>query len=129
MERHFVRGKKNNSYSNEEKRKLAELVDKLKGDYDAAVEANAGKTKYCERRGKLVPDLPKKDYLSCAVRSFYTDMRHRNWDDREFKMACKTASRAFARLSALADSAVRPPKKKRASGGGRKRAAPEVRTN
>ena len=48
-----------------------------------------GKTEFDRRRGKHVPDLPKKDYVSCAVRSFHTDMKDSKSNDDEFKAACK----------------------------------------
>ena len=74
-----------------------------------------------------MPDLPKKDYVSRAVRSFYIDMKDRKSNDDEFKAACKFATRSFEHLSELNDSSTCPPKKMLATGGGRKKNAPEVR--
>ena len=64
-----------------------------------------------------MPDLPEKDYVSHAVRSFYIDM----------KAACKLATCSFEHLSELNDSNVCPSKKMYASGRCRKKNPPEVR--
>ena len=53
-----------------------------------------------------MPDLPKKDYVSRVVRSFYIDMKDRKSNDDEFKAACKFATRSFEHLSELNDSSV-----------------------
>ena len=53
-----------------------------------------------------MPDLPKKGYVSHAVRSFYTGMEDRKSNDDEFKAVCKFATRSFEHLSELNDSSV-----------------------
>ena len=126
MERKYVRKERGN-FTNDEKRQLGELVQRYKAEYDILVVNSEGKTKFDRRRRKHVPDLPKKDYVSRAVRSFYIDMKDRKSNDDEFKAACKFATRSFQHLSKLNDSSVCPPKKMRAIGGGRKKNAPEVR--
>ena len=68
-----------------------------------------------------MPDLPKKDYVSRAVRSFYIDIKDRKSNDDEFKAACKFATRSFEHLSELKDSSICPPKKMLASGGGKRK--------
>ena len=69
--RSFVRSEKN-LYSNEEK--LAELVERLKRDYDNGKKLNAGKTRYDSKRKKHVPVIPQGGFVAKAVRIFYTDL-------------------------------------------------------
>ena len=126
MERKYVRKERGN-FTNDEKRQLGELVQRYKAEYDILVVNSEGKAKFDRQRGKHVPDLPKKDYVSHAVRSFYIDMKDRKSNDNEFKAACKFSTRSFEHLSELNDSSVRPLKKIRASGRGRKKNAPEIR--
>ena len=121
-EGNFIRNEKL-SISNEEKRQLGEKD--FKEEYDIAVVQNNGKTKYDAKRRKHVLDVPKKDYG--AVRTLYKDMKDIKFEDKNFKMACKIASRSFESLTELSDSGVCPPKKSRAMGGGRKKSAPDVR--
>ena len=108
MEKKYVRKERGN-FTNNEKCQLGELVQHYKAEYDILVVNREGKTKFDQRRGKLVPDLPKNDYVSCAVRSFYIDMKDRKSTDDEFKAACKFATRSFEHLSELNDSSVCPP--------------------
>ena len=54
-------------------------------------------------------------------------MKDIKFEDKNFKMACKIASRSFESLTELTDSGACPPKKSRAMGGGRKKSAPDVR--
>ena len=117
-ERNFIRNEKL-CISNEENRQLGELVKDFKTEYDIAVVRNNGKTKYDAKRRKHVLDLPEKDYVSSAVRTFYKDMKDIKFEDKNFKMACKIASRSFESLTELSDS--------RAMSGGRKKSAPDVR--
>ena len=126
MERMYVRKARGN-FTNDEKRQLGELVQCYKAEYDILVINSEGKTKLDRRRGKHVPDLPKKDYVSRTVRSFHIDMKDRKSNDNEFKVACKFATHSFEHLAELNDSSVCPPKKICASGRGRKKNAPEVR--
>ena len=122
-ERNFICNEKL-SISNEEKRQLGELVKDFKAEYDIDVVQNNGKTKYDAKRCKHVLDLPKKDYVSRAVRTFYKGMKDKKFEDKNFKMACKIASRSFESLTELSDSGMCPPKKSRAMGGGRKKVHP-----
>ena len=83
MERKYIRSQ-HEKYSNEEKCALRELVSKFKAEYDVAVVQNSGKTKYDKRRRTHVLDLPKKDYVSQAVRAFYLDLKDCKFDNTNF---------------------------------------------
>ena len=58
------------TYTNEEKLELAELVEKYKREYDAVCENNKGKTKWNSRRKKHVPIKPTRGFVARAVREF-----------------------------------------------------------
>ena len=116
----------NESYSNEEKLALGELVCKYHEEYEAEIKRNTGKTKHDFRRKKHVPIKPKCGYLAKAVREFYTDLADAANNDPIFNKALKVASRAYEDLPKLRYPSLHPAKKARASGGGRKVKSPEV---
>ena len=66
IEKKYVRKERGN-FTNDEKYQLRELAQHYKAEYDILVVNSEGKTKFDRRSGKLVPDLPKNDYVSCAV--------------------------------------------------------------
>ena len=59
----------------------------------------------------MFPIYPRKS-VSCAVRSYYTVMKNKTFDDKDFKTVCKMASSAFDSLSELHDSGICLPKKR-----------------
>ena len=124
--RSFVRSEKN-LYSNEEKLELAELVERLKRDYDNEEELNAGKTRYYSKRKKHVPVIQQGGFVAKAVIIFYTGLSDIQNDDPQFRAALCVANCAHKELEKLRDPSVCPAKRFRASGAGRKQKAPEVR--
>ena len=69
MGKTFVRGKE--KYSLAEKKKLEELVEKYKKEYDKEVKVLQGKSHYDYKRKKHAPIKPKQGFLATAVREFY----------------------------------------------------------
>ena len=74
---YLFKRKDRSSYSNQEKLELAELVEKLKEEYDLEVEKNKGKTKYDYKRKHHVPIKPSTGFIAKAVRQFYEISRMR----------------------------------------------------
>ena len=113
----FKRSEKE-SYSNEEKLALGELVCKYHEGYEAEIKRNKSKTKYDYKHKKHVPLKPKCGYLAKAVREFYTDLADVANNDPVFNKALKVASRAYEDLPKLNYPSLHPAKQARASGGG-----------
>ena len=99
------------SFSNEERLLLGNLVKKHKDEYDDFVEQNKNKTKWDGKRKKYVQIKPKDGYVAKAVRELYTDLQDAKHDDPSFVRALKVASRAFHDLDQLNDPSLHVPKK------------------
>ena len=120
---YLFKRKDRSSYSNQEKLELAELVEKLKEEYDLEVEKNKGKTKYDYKRKCHVPIKPSTGFIAKAVRQFYADLKHAKNIEVDFVRAVKLASRSYSEIDSIRDPSSGPPKKVRAQGAGRKRKA------
>ena len=120
--------KDRSSYSNQEKLELAELVEKMKEEYNLEVEKqNKGKTKYDHKRKRHVPIKPSTGFITKALRQFYGDLKDAKNNDAEFVRAVKLAACSYNEIDSLRDPSSCPPKKARAQGARRQRKAPEVR--
>ena len=124
---YLFKRKDRSSYSNQEKLELAELVEKLKEEYDLEVEKIKGKTKYDYKRKRHVPIKPSTGFIAKAVRQFYGDLKNAKNNDVDFARAVKLAWRFYDEIDSLRDPSSCPPQKVRAQGAGRKQKAPEVR--
>ena len=124
---YLFKRKDRSSYSNQEKLEFAELVEKLKEEYDLEVEKNKGKTKYDYKRKPHVPIKPSTGFIAKAVRQFYGDLKDAKNNDVDFVRTVKLASRSYNEIDSLRDPSSCPPIKVRAQGADRKRKAPEVR--
>ena len=124
---YLFKRKDRSSCSNQEKLELAELVEKLKKEYDLEVEKNKRKTKYDYKRKRHVPIKPSTGFIGKAVRQFYGDLKDAENNDVDFVCAVKYALSSYNEIDSLRDPSSCPPKKVRAQGAGRKRKAPELR--
>ena len=115
-------------FSLNEKKELAELVEKYKVKYDKEVETLKGQTTYDFRTKKHVPKKPKQGFLATAVREFYSDLTDVRHNDPNLLSAIKLAKRCHDKLVDGGFDNEEPSKKRfRMEGGGRKCKAPEVR--
>ncbi|KAK7467855.1 hypothetical protein BaRGS_00036926, partial [Batillaria attramentaria] len=83
-------------YSFDDKRKLKELIQKKKEQYDAAVEG--AEKVYDRRRNKFVQKIPTEfqhGYISAAVREFSPDLANAKTTDKAFEQARSFANRCF----------------------------------
>ena len=116
--------KDRSSYSNQEKLELAELVEKMKEEYDLEVEKNKGKTKQDHKRKWHVPIKSSTRFIAKAVRQFYGDLQDAKNTDAEFVHSVKLATRSYNEIDSLREPSSCPPKKARAQGASCKRKAP-----
>ena len=114
------------TYTNEEKLELGELVYRFKEEYDAEFRLNEGKTRFDAKRKRHIPIKPTSGNIAKAVRHLYSDLADARNDDPQFNKAMKLASCAYRDLDSLRDPSSCPPKKARAAGAGRKLKSPEV---
>ena len=112
---YLFKRKDRSSYSNQEKLELAELVEKLKEEYDLEVEKNKGKTKYDYKRKRHVPIKPSTGFIAKAVRQFYGDLKDAKNNDVDFVRAVKLASRSYNEINSLRDPSSCPPPKSKST--------------
>ena len=93
--------KDRSSYSNQEKLELAELVEKMKEEYDLEVEKNKGKTKQDHKRKWHVPIKPSTRFIAKAVRQFCGDLQDAKNTDAEFVCSVKLATRSYNEIDSL----------------------------
>ena len=106
-----------NQRCNDEKLALGKLVESYKKEYNAEVRANAGKTKYDEKRKVHVAIKPTWGFVARAVREFYTDLKDVQNNDLKFTKALKVAKRTHENLDKLLDPSQHPAKRARGTGG------------
>ena len=114
-------------YSLVERRDLGLKVKEFKQQYLLELEAFKGKTYWDGKRKCHVPDQPKQDYLTRAVRSFYSNLREAKSDSQELKNACKLAKRCYKKSENGDFEDGVALKKFWTTGGGRKSRALELR--
>ena len=67
-------------------------------EYCVQLESLKGKTHWDSKIKCNVPDLPKQDYLSKAVRSFYSNLKEANSDSQDIKNARKFPNHCLEKL-------------------------------
>ena len=74
---------------------MAELVEKMKEEYDLEFEKNKGKTRHDYERKCHVPIKPSTGFIAEALRHFYGDLKDTKNNNAEFVCSVKLASRSY----------------------------------
>ena len=82
----------------EEQRDLSLKAKECKEECIVEMETLKGKTHWDSKRKRHVQDLPKKGYLSKAVRNFYLNLKEAKSNSQDMKNACKFAKNCLEKL-------------------------------